>query len=229
MRIRIEFQGPGFVAVPNHVAAMVPDRLSVDALGALVRLALLPSGSDWNVATVLSMLGCGREKWQRLSRELRAIGALFDDVPTDAGGRLLGRVLGLRWPDPVKVKAGRKPGKPKAGKPGHVEPGKPKAGKPGFRSAQAVELIEKNSDEGLQKDAPLNTKTGEAAAPTGGEAASPVCHFVPISAGPDGEAGRASDPESRARVAAMVAAFVARATGPCASGAGTGPGSTAEN
>lgn len=178
MRIRIEFQGPGFVAVPNHVAAMVPGKLSAEALGVLVRLALLPVGSDWNVSTVLTKCGLGRRAWERVSRELRAVGALFDDAPRGADGTLRGRVLSVRWPaPPVRSARAKKPVTEQ-----HVlsvsDAQKPKRTKRAFRSSQPVELIEEKPVECAKPAVPLKTKTGEAVAvaPTGGKAAaaSPV-------------------------------------------------------
>lgn len=184
MRIRIDFQGPGFVAVPNHVAAMVGKELSPEAVGVLVMLALRPVGSDWAVASILAALGCSRDRWQRISRELRAVGALWDDPDTGSDGRHRGRLLAVRWPV-APAKSARKSvskarvqrrvvASPKAGKPGLVGPGFPKAGKPGFRSSEVIEIVEQSPVDVVQVLVASKTKTGEAVAPTGAAAASPV-------------------------------------------------------
>lgn len=176
MRLQIEFQGPGFVAVPNHVAAMVPDLLSAEALGVMVRLALLPAGSHWNVATVQKLLGVARHTWLRISRELRAVGALSDSALTGDDGRHRGRVLAICWPDapvPVRAKTHRRSDFPTVGKPGRVGVEKPTVGKPHLRSSQDDVIIEENEHPRAGARAGANTKTGESAVPDGNGALSP--------------------------------------------------------
>lgn len=156
MRIRIEFQGPGFVAVPNHVVAMVgqtlralgvtaerletlrlspsllDERFAPADLAALVVMAALPVGSDWAATWFQTRMGVGREAWQATSRRLRALGSIFDDFKTTDDGRHHGRSLCVRWPDAPAV-AKSKPRRPSGDGAGgwkHRKPGKPNAGKP---------------------------------------------------------------------------------------------------
>lgn len=182
MRVSIQFQGPGFVAVPNHVAAMVPALLSAEALGALVRMALLPIGSDWNVSTVCKLAGLSRRAWERVSRELRAVGALRDDPFRGDDGKVRGRVLSVCWPEkPKRERASSVPKttKTETHKTCASSAQKPKRTKRVFRSSQVIEVLDKNDSDVPNLSADIKTKTGEAVAvaPTGGKAAaaSPVC------------------------------------------------------
>jgi len=118
--IETEFQGSGFVAVPNHVAQ--DQRLSPDALGVLVYLASLPKGYILRVGTVQERFGFGKDRWQRIARELRAVGAMRSQRISGAGGRWIGERVSVRWPEPVEQdqetgsRKNRKPEKPEAGK-----------------------------------------------------------------------------------------------------------------
>jgi hypothetical protein len=98
-RIETRFQGPGFVAVPNHVAQNVD--LPPDALGVLVYLASLPHGWRLDWRDVCARFGIGKDRWQRIARDLRACGAMVDDIEAARGprGRLSGHRVLVRWPD----------------------------------------------------------------------------------------------------------------------------------
>lgn len=123
VKIQTQFQGPGFVAVPNHVAR--DPRLSLEARGLLIWLASHGNDAQFSVAAICDACGIGKDKWQRIARELRAVGALVNVKVRGRGGRVLGEVLAVRWPEPAPD---REPGKPAAG---DREPGKPAAGKAG--------------------------------------------------------------------------------------------------
>lgn len=131
MLIETDFQEVPFVAVPRHVVALLGNGLSGDALAALVWLAARPKGAAVYVASVQRALGCGKDKWQRISRELRAVGALTV-APSFVEGRDLavGKCLLVRWPEGGKTRLSgseRKAGKPgvPAGKPGGKRPENP--------------------------------------------------------------------------------------------------------
>lgn len=127
--VETDFQGPGFVAVPNHVAQR--RGLSPEGLGLLVYLASQPRGFIVRWSVICDHFGMGKDRWQRIGRELRAIGAMQLHELRGAGGRVIGRRVVVRWPDPLPVDAGvtesresplsdRKPEKPAAGKPAKV-------------------------------------------------------------------------------------------------------------
>jgi len=134
MLIQTEFQGAGFVAVPNHV---VNGTLGADALGVLVWLAARPVGSVVSVVSIRKRFGFGKDKWQRISRELRDAGALISTaVQCPETGRIVGKSFLVRWPEkragthePENPAHGAEPkaGKPgsRAGKPGHEKPENP--------------------------------------------------------------------------------------------------------
>jgi len=96
--IETRFQGPGFVAVPNAVAQM--ENLGADALGVLVWLASLPQGFTVRRQTLLERFKFGKDKWQRIARELTECGALQVTTQRGAGG-LFSRSYLVRWPEPV--------------------------------------------------------------------------------------------------------------------------------
>ena len=129
--VQTEFQGPGFVAVPNHVAD--DDRLSADALGVLVWMAAKPNGFTIRRATILKRFGMNKKRWQRIRRELIAAGAATETTVQDnATGRIYGSGLVVRWPEQqAKVEAPKprsrreEPGDPKGVSRGG-EPGDPK-------------------------------------------------------------------------------------------------------
>lgn len=100
--VELNFEGPGFVAVPN---AVVDDtRLGADALAVLVYLARLAGGRGSRivrVGAILKRFGFGKDKWQRIARELRAVGALADNFGRSEDGRNVVRSLSVGWPLPV--------------------------------------------------------------------------------------------------------------------------------
>lgn len=127
--VETDFQGPGFVAVPNHVAQR--RGLAPEALGLLVYLASQPRGFIVRWSVICDHFGMGKDRWQRIGRDLRAIGAMQVQEIRGAGGRVIGRRVVVRWPDPVAVHADvaesgvfplsdRKPEKPAPGKPAKV-------------------------------------------------------------------------------------------------------------
>lgn len=127
--VETDFQGPGFVAVPNHVAQR--RGLAPEALGLLVYLASQPRGFIVRWSVICDHFGMGKDRWQRIGRDLRAIGAMQVQEVRGAGGRIIGRRVVVRWPEPQPVEAvgtesreiplsDRKPEKPAAGKPAKV-------------------------------------------------------------------------------------------------------------
>ena len=131
-QIETEFQGPGFVAVPNHVAN---GTLSSDALGVLVYLASLPRGFVLRVATVQERFSFGKDKWQRIAKELRDAGAMEVDIIRAAGGRAVGKRVKVKWP------ANRKPENPALG---HRKLEKPTVGKSAKRSRKTRQSAPEN-------------------------------------------------------------------------------------
>ena len=101
--VELEFDGPGFVAVPNGV---VDDaRLSAEALAVLVYLARLAGGRGpriVRVAAICKRFDFGKDKWQRIARELRAVGALSDNFGRTDDGRNIVRSLVVGWPKPAQ-------------------------------------------------------------------------------------------------------------------------------
>jgi len=96
--IEFDFEGPGFVAVPNRV--FDDHRLSMEAvavLGYLARLAGKRSGVV-RVSAIRKRYRCGKDRWQRIARELRAVGALRDEYARTADGREIVRCLKFGWP-----------------------------------------------------------------------------------------------------------------------------------
>lgn len=150
MLIQTEFQQSPFVAVPRHVVQMVGTKISPEALGVLVWLAARPVGAQVSVPHISRAMGFGKDKWQRIGRELRAVGALFSmPVVCNETGRVYGQALGVRWPDAPKAKAKPQPkDKPKAStskpeKPASTEsrktrlsPPSPRAGFSGYKKPE---------------------------------------------------------------------------------------------
>ena len=71
--MQTEFQGSGFVAVPNEV---VQSDLSAEALGVLVFIASKPNGWRFSPTDIRQRFSFGRDKWQRIAREMRAAGLI---------------------------------------------------------------------------------------------------------------------------------------------------------
>jgi hypothetical protein len=130
--IETDFEGPGFVAVPNHVIDR--DDLSPEALGVLVWMARRPRGYIIRATAVQSHFRMGRDRWQRIARELRAAGALRNHRLRDLEtGRMAGEAAVIGWPaEKAKPKAKTRATTPGAGKPGiradHREPENPASG-----------------------------------------------------------------------------------------------------
>jgi len=118
-QIETQFEGPGFVAVPNEVAQS--GKLSPEALGVLVYLASLPRGFLVRVCSIRETFALGRDKWQRIARELREVGAMDLREARGPGGRVIGKRMAVRWPDLTDSRetrsSDREPGKPTVGKP----------------------------------------------------------------------------------------------------------------
>jgi len=119
--IETNFAGPNFVMVPNSVAQ---GALSAEALGVLVYLASLPRGFVARVSVIRERFGIGKEKWQRIARELRGAGAMTVEPVRGPGGKVYGKRTVITWPDASEATEGRetrpsdrKPGKPTVGKP----------------------------------------------------------------------------------------------------------------
>lgn len=115
------FEGPNFVAVPNHVAQN--SALSADALGVLVYLGSLPRGFLARVSSIQARFKIGKDKWQRIARELREAGAMIVEAVRGVGGRVVGKRVRVCWPRPahetesrVSRPSDRKPEKPTVGK-----------------------------------------------------------------------------------------------------------------
>lgn len=125
--IETNFQGPGFVAVPNAVAQSAD--LSPEALGVLVYLASLPRGFVLRVSSVMERFKMGKDRWQRIAREFRDVGVMPQkpEIVRGAGGRAVGRRVSVRWPEVTASTesrenqlSDRKPEKPADGKPAKV-------------------------------------------------------------------------------------------------------------
>lgn len=93
----LQFDPPqvGFSMVPNR--ALEDVRLSIEARGALAWMASRPRGWRLSVSDALLALGCGRDRWQRICRELRAVGALARRPMRAADGRILGWLYVVSW------------------------------------------------------------------------------------------------------------------------------------
>ena len=256
VQIQIQRQEVPFLMTPHEASSRAGKDFSLAAFGALVAILALPNGSMWSVKQLQTRLGVGKSAWDRITRELRAVGAVWDCVSNDPRTGRISRVIAFGWPGSVVPDEGRwkrrEAGFPTDGKTARKVVKKPCGGKPASRSAQVIEIVDENEPRECENSGQIKKKEAEGgglqvAKPT--EALSPPSDGKAETALPDDEgrlsrpapdalcatgsevvAGTAKDPVSRAAVAAITAAFVARSTGPCASGAGTVPGSTgAEN
>lgn len=131
--IETDFEGPGFVAVPNQVAQA--GVLTPEALGLLVYFASLPRGYVLRVAQVREVFSMGKDKWQRIARELREVGALSSARIRDKAGRVLGERVSVRWPDFTGSRETRLPDR---------EPGNPAAGKPAKHCRKTRQTLPEN-------------------------------------------------------------------------------------
>lgn len=103
--VELDFSGPGFVAVPNEVADL--DALGADALGVLVYLARLAGNRGpriVRVSAILRRFRFGKDKWQRIARELRAVGAMRDVFGRSDDGRSIARAFAVGWPGAATCK-----------------------------------------------------------------------------------------------------------------------------
>jgi len=182
--VETQFEGPGFVAVPNAVAQM--PGLSPDALGMLVWLASLPKGYAIRRATLLERFSIGKDRWQRIARDLSAVGALVVEKKRGPDGRFSTRYL-VRWPDPSAVAAEPEPGFPAPGEPAPVNP--PKMGGKPAKSGRKTRLSIKNK---IQKTSRARSRTPDARPMGGGSGRSSVVNE-----------SRPSDPWARAASSAQ--------------------------
>jgi hypothetical protein len=126
--IETRFDGPGFVPVPNAVAQM--DELPADALGVLVYLASLPKGFAVRQMTVRNRFGFGKDKWQRIARDLAAVGALEVVKDRQPSGQMFTRYV-VRWPqhgraaNRLEAEAEARQPEAEAPEPGFPAPGEP--------------------------------------------------------------------------------------------------------
>jgi len=95
--IELQFEGPGFVAVPNRV--IDDERLSADAIGVLTYLARLAGQRTAivRVSAVRKRFRFGKDKWQRIAKELRAVGSISDLFENGPFGQVR-RSLIIGWP-----------------------------------------------------------------------------------------------------------------------------------
>ena len=173
-QIQTEFQGPGFVAVPNSVAQS-PD-ISADALGVLVYLASQPHGFIARVAVIQERFGMGKDKWQRIARELRDLGAMQSHAIRGTGGRVIGKRVVVRWPElPTSDEASAT--ESRETRPSDRKPEKPAAGK----SAKASREIRQSEPENPApyKEEKITKARRGAARPCEGPAASYALGTVP--------------------------------------------------
>jgi hypothetical protein len=128
--IETSFQGPGFVAVPNHV--LDDERLSPEAIGVLVWFARKPVGWIARTSAVRERFAMGKDRWQRIARELRAVGAIRVERIRTAAGVISGSRFVICWPEPVACAEPDKPVSATSRKTRPVDhkPGNPAAGKP---------------------------------------------------------------------------------------------------
>lgn len=193
--MELEFEGPGFVAVPNSVVD--DERLSADALAVLVYLARLSGGRGprvVRVAAICKRFEWGKDKWQRVARELRAVGALSDNFDgRTPDGRHIVRSLSVGWP---KAKPKAKPVVCEPENPAHRKRRSCEPENPAHRAENPAEVCRKTRL--LKKE---QTEARADAAFTGGKAAARA-------SGGDVEkdaVGKASaDAASRSRLAASL-------------------------
>lgn len=166
--VQTDFQGPGFVAVPNHVAD--DDRLSADALGVLVWMAAKPAGFTIRRASILKRFGFGPRKWQRIRRELIAAGAATPAQLQDPEtGRMHGESLLVRWPE-KRAEEGRDTGTLKARSRCSDRDAKsalPDAKKASGRRSNRAPYKEQEEDKGARARARADEKPAPASRPDG--------------------------------------------------------------
>jgi len=188
--VETQFEGPGFVAVPNSVAQLAS--LPADALGVLVWLASLPKGFAIRRSSILERFGFGKDKWQSVARSLSQVGAL--DVVTDRlpGGQFSRRYV-VRWPTARACQSGQSE-KPETAQSHNSEPAQSHnsepaqstgAGKPGSgvtgagKSAKVWRKIRQNVAENpalyketnIKNTSRVRSASARAASPAKGQAA----------------------------------------------------------
>lgn len=132
--VETDFEGPNFVMVPNSVARS--GVLSPEALGVLVYMASLPRGYLVRVGCIQEAFQMGKDRWQRIARELRACGAMQLEAIRGPGGRAIGRRIVVRWPNFEEAPLPAEPSEPvvstesRVSRPSDRKPGFPTVGKP---------------------------------------------------------------------------------------------------
>jgi hypothetical protein len=139
--IETSFQGPGFVAVPNHV--LDDERLSPEAIGVLVWFARKPVGWIARTSAVRERFGIGKDRWQRIARELRAVGAIRVERIRTAAGVICGARFVICWPEPVTASAAGS-SISRETRPVDHKPGNPAAGKPAKLSRETRQVVPEN-------------------------------------------------------------------------------------
>jgi len=139
--IETAFQGPGFVAVPNHV--LDDERLSPEAIGVLVWFARRPVGWIARTSSVRERFNMGKDRWQRIARELRAVGAIRVDRLRTASGVISGARFVICWPEPFASGDAVSPMGRKT-RPMDHKPGNPAAGKPAKVSRETRQRVPEN-------------------------------------------------------------------------------------
>jgi len=174
--IQTEFQGPGFVAVPNAVAQM--ENLSAEALGVLVWLASLPKGFLVRRSGILSRFRIGRDKWQRIARELTDHCALRIEKDRLPGGQFVSRYV-VKWPEPERVLAAVEP-EPENPVPVETAAENPheKCGKPAQKVRKTRSPIQKKDIKTRAKAKPPEPRQPKRLAPVGREGSGDLSSIV---------------------------------------------------
>ncbi len=135
MKLHIQRPEAHFVAVPNFIFGL---GLSPDAIGVLCFIMSHHQREIMSVAEVRDHFKMGKDKWQRIRRELADVGAL----QTDKGGHQGGENMRIGWPGQLPGNQ-REPGNPAAGKPGPAP-----AGNPAHKKARIYKDKEKEKKKG---------------------------------------------------------------------------------
>lgn len=164
--VETDFEGPNFVMVPNAVARS--GRLSPEALGVLVYMASLPRGYLVRVGCIQEAFAMGKDRWQRIARELRACGAMQMEAVRGPGGRVIGRRVVVRWPNfeaaalPLEPDQAAVSTESRVSRPSDRKPGFPTVGKP-------ANVSRETRQSGRRNPAPYKEQIKK----TGGEVAKP--------------------------------------------------------
>lgn len=196
--IETNFQGPGFVAVPNAVAQSAD--LSPEALGVLVYLASLPRGFVLRVSTVMERFKMGKDRWQRIAREFRKVGVMPEspEIVRGAGGRAIGRRMSVSWPKIAPSTESREI------PPSDRKPGFPADGKPAKQGGQTRQTGRANPAPYKEQEKEKAPRPAQAAYSRAPSSRPPVAR--PMGGGSGRASGstetRTSDPWARAAAAA---------------------------